>query len=83
MLTSYDQYTAALFDQAGVADPAGRRLGGQQRLRLRDDPLPVTVDELLLVRGGGQVHRRAFVIGDLPFGSYEDGPSFRRPPSGS
>jgi 3-methyl-2-oxobutanoate hydroxymethyltransferase len=38
--------------------------------------LPVTVDELLpLVRAVVKSTTRAFVIGDLPFGSYEDGPS--------
>ena len=29
-------YTAALFDQAGIPVAAGRRLGGEQRVRLRD-----------------------------------------------
>ena len=38
--------------------------------------LPVTVDELLpLVRAVVKSTKRAFVVGDLPFGSYEDGPS--------
>jgi 3-methyl-2-oxobutanoate hydroxymethyltransferase len=41
-----------------------------------DTTLPVTVEELLpLVRAVVKSTKRAFVIGDLPFGSYEGGPS--------
>jgi 3-methyl-2-oxobutanoate hydroxymethyltransferase len=75
MLTSYDQYTAALFDEAGVwallvGDSAANNVYGY------DTTLPVTVDELLpLVRAVVKSTKRAFVIGDLPFGSYEDGAS--------
>ena len=74
MLTSYDQYTAALFDQAGVwsllvGDSAANNVYGYE------STLPVTVDELLpLVRAVVRSSRRAFVVGDLPFGSYEAGP---------
>jgi 3-methyl-2-oxobutanoate hydroxymethyltransferase len=75
MLTSYDQYTASIFDGAGVwallvGDSAANNVFGY------DTTLPVTVDELLpLVRAVARSTRRAFVVGDLPFGSYEDGPS--------
>jgi len=75
MLTSYDQYTASIFDAAGVwallvGDSAANNVFGY------DTTLPVTVDELLpLVRAVVRSTRRAFVVGDLPFGSYEDGPS--------
>jgi 3-methyl-2-oxobutanoate hydroxymethyltransferase len=75
MLTSYDQYTAEIFDQAGVpvllvGDSAGDNVLGY------DTTLPVTVDELLpLVRAVVRATRRALVIGDLPFGSYEEGPT--------
>jgi 3-methyl-2-oxobutanoate hydroxymethyltransferase len=75
MLTSYDQYTAALFDQAGipvllVGDSAANNVYGYE------STLPVTVEEMLpLVRAVTRAARRALVIGDLPFGSYEDGPS--------
>jgi 3-methyl-2-oxobutanoate hydroxymethyltransferase len=75
MLTSYDQYTAELFDEAGVwallvGDSAANNVYGYETT------LPVTVDELLpLVRAVVRSTKRAFVIGDLPFGSYEDGPS--------
>jgi 3-methyl-2-oxobutanoate hydroxymethyltransferase len=75
ILTSYDQYTAELFDEAGVwallvGDSAANNVYAY------DTTLPVTVDELLpLVRAVVKSTKRAFVIGDLPFGSYEDGPS--------
>ncbi|WP_375429990.1 3-methyl-2-oxobutanoate hydroxymethyltransferase [uncultured Friedmanniella sp.] len=74
MLTSYDQYTAALFDEAGVwsllvGDSAANNVYGY------DSTLPVTVAELLpLVRAVVRSTRRALVIGDLPFGSYEVSP---------
>ena len=75
MLTSYDQYTAELFDEAGVwallvGDSAANNVYGYETT------LPVTVEELLpLVRAVVRSTKRSFVIGDLPFGSYEDGPS--------
>jgi 3-methyl-2-oxobutanoate hydroxymethyltransferase len=75
MLTSYDQYTAALFEEAGVwsllvGDSAANNVYGYE------STLPVTVDELLpLVRAVVRSTRRAFVVGDLPFGSYEAGPA--------
>ena len=70
MLTSYDQYTAELFDEAGVwallvGDSAANNVYGYQTT------LPVTVAELLpLVRAVVKSSKRAFVIADLPFGSY-------------
>jgi len=75
MLTSYDQYTAELFDEAGVwallvGDSAANNVYGYETT------LPVTVEELLpLVRAVVKSTKRAFIVGDLPFGSYEDGPS--------
>jgi 3-methyl-2-oxobutanoate hydroxymethyltransferase len=75
MLTSYDQYTAELFDEAGVwallvGDSAANNVYGYETT------LPVTVEELLpLVRAVVKSTKRAFVVADLPFGSYEDGPS--------
>ena len=52
MLTSYDQYTAAIFDQAGipvllVGDSAANNVYGPP-------PLPVTVEELRLDPSGGE-----------------------------
>jgi 3-methyl-2-oxobutanoate hydroxymethyltransferase len=75
MLTSYDQYTAELFDEAGVwallvGDSAANNVYAYETT------LPVTVEELLpLVRAVVKSTKRTFVIADLPFGSYEDGPS--------
>jgi len=75
MLTSYDQYTAAIFDSAGVAvllvgDSAANNVFGHETT------LPITVDELLpLTRAVVRATRRALVVGDMPFGSYEEGPS--------
>jgi 3-methyl-2-oxobutanoate hydroxymethyltransferase len=75
MLTSYDQYTAELFDEAGVwallvGDSAANNVYAYETT------LPITVSELLpLVRAVVKSTKRAFVIADLPFGSYEDGPS--------
>lgn len=73
-LTSYDQLSAAIFDQAGidfllVGDSAGNNVLGF------DTTLPVTVDELIpLARAVAGAVTRAFVIADMPFGSYESGP---------
>ena len=73
-LTSYDVQTAEIFDQAGidfllVGDSAGNVVLGY------DSTVPVTADELIpLTRSVARAARRAFVIADLPFGSYELGP---------
>ena len=71
MLTSYDQYTAALFEQAGVealliGDSAANNVYGHATT------LPVTVDELIpLARAVASATNRALIVADLPFGSYE------------
>lgn len=73
-LTSYDTLTAQIFDEAGidfllVGDSAGNTVLGY------DSTLPVTVDELIpLTRAVALSTKRAFVIADMPFGSYEEGP---------
>ncbi|MFI7574050.1 3-methyl-2-oxobutanoate hydroxymethyltransferase [Micromonospora sp. NPDC049497] len=75
MLTSYDQYTAAIFDQAGipallVGDSAANNVFGYETT------LPVTAEELLpLVRAVVRATKQALIVGDLPFGSYEEGPT--------
>ncbi|MEU4472954.1 3-methyl-2-oxobutanoate hydroxymethyltransferase [Micromonospora sp. NPDC023888] len=75
MLTSYDQYTAGIFDQAGVpvllvGDSAANNVFGYETT------LPVTADDLLpLVRAVVRSTRQALIVGDLPFGSYEEGPA--------
>src|SRR3954453_14529717 len=74
MLTAYDQYTAAVFDEAGVdvllvGDSAANNVYGYE------NTVPITVDELLpLTRGVSRAVRRALVVGDLPFGSYQASP---------
>jgi 3-methyl-2-oxobutanoate hydroxymethyltransferase len=75
MLTSYDQYTAELFDTAGIpvlliGDSASNNVFGNETT------LPVTVDELIpLVRAVARGTRRALVVADLPFGSFETSPA--------
>ncbi|MFT4262321.1 MAG: 3-methyl-2-oxobutanoate hydroxymethyltransferase [Nocardioides sp.] len=74
MLTSYDMYTARIFDEAGidvllVGDSAANNVYGYET------SLPVTVDELIpLTRAVARSTRRALVLGDLPFGSYQGSP---------
>ncbi|QKW35084.1 3-methyl-2-oxobutanoate hydroxymethyltransferase [Actinomadura sp. NAK00032] len=73
MLTAYDAQTARVFDEAGipvllVGDSAAMVVYGY------DSTIPVTVDELIpltaaVVRGS----KRAMVVADLPFGSYQTG----------
>ena len=71
MLTAYEQYAAQTFDEAGipillVGDSASNNVYGNET------SLPVTVDELVpLVRAVTRSARRALVVADLPFGSYQ------------
>jgi 3-methyl-2-oxobutanoate hydroxymethyltransferase len=73
-LTSYDQLTASIFDAAGidfllVGDSAGNNVLGY------DTTLPVSVDDLIpLTRAVAGAVSRAFVVADMPFGSYETSP---------
>jgi 3-methyl-2-oxobutanoate hydroxymethyltransferase len=73
-LTSYDTNTAAIFDEAGidfllVGDSAGNNVYGY------DTTLPVSIDDLIpLARAVAGAVSRAFVVADMPFGSYETGP---------
>jgi 3-methyl-2-oxobutanoate hydroxymethyltransferase len=75
MLTAYDSSTARVFDEAGipvllVGDSAANVVYGY------DSTVPVTVDELLpLVRGVVRGTKRALVVADLPFGSYQASPA--------
>jgi 3-methyl-2-oxobutanoate hydroxymethyltransferase len=74
MLTAYEQYAAETFDEAGidvllVGDSASNNVFGNET------SLPVTVDELIpLTRAVSRSTRRALVVGDLPFGSYQASP---------
>jgi 3-methyl-2-oxobutanoate hydroxymethyltransferase len=71
MLTAYDALSAHLLDEAGipiilVGDTLGMVMLGH------DDTLPVTVDDMIhhtaAVRRGA---KNAFVVGDMPFMSYQ------------
>ncbi len=74
MLTAYDAMTASVFDEAGipvmlVGDSMGNCHLGYETT------VPVTLDEMTMlsaavVRGTS----RALIVGDLPFGSYQEGP---------
>ncbi|YAL81798.1 3-methyl-2-oxobutanoate hydroxymethyltransferase [Dermacoccaceae bacterium W4C1] len=72
-LTAYDFTTAALLDASGVdllliGDSIGNTMHGHQTT------LPVTVDDLIApARGVARAAQRAFVVVDLPFGSFEAG----------
>ena len=74
MLTSYEEMTAAIFDEAAipvllVGDSAGNNFLGLE------NTIPVTVDELIpLTRAVVRASTSAMVIADLPFGSYETSP---------
>jgi len=75
MLTAYDQYAAEIFDEAGipvllVGDSAANNVYAYETT------IPLTVDEHLpLVRAVTRSARHSLVVADLPFGSYQDGPS--------
>lgn len=74
MLTAYDAPTARIFDEAGidlllVGDSIGNTMLGLETT------IPVTVDELVPpARAVAHAVKRALVVVDLPFGSYEAGP---------
>lgn len=75
MLTCYDSSFATLLDQAGVdillvGDSMGNVLQGHSTT------LPVTLEQIeyhtaCVARGT----KRAFIIADMPFGSYQEGPT--------
>ncbi len=75
MLTAYEQYAAEIFDRAGVpvllvGDSAANNVYGYE------STLRVSVEELLpLARAVVRATSRALIVADLPFGSYETGPS--------
>jgi len=71
MLTAYDFPFARIFDQAGVdvllvGDSLGMVVQGA------DSTLPVTVDEMLYhTRIVARARRRALLVADMPFLSYQ------------
>ncbi len=79
MLTCYDASFAALCDRAGVdvilvGDSLGMVIQGES------STLPVTLEQMryhvaCVARGLANAHGKAWLIGDLPFGSYHASPS--------
>ena len=75
MLTAYDTNSAAVFEEAGipvllVGDSAGNVVLGYT------STVPVTLDDiLLLTKAVTRSTKRVLVVGDMPFGSYEAGPT--------
>ncbi|MFP4148820.1 MAG: 3-methyl-2-oxobutanoate hydroxymethyltransferase [Nitriliruptoraceae bacterium] len=75
MVTAYDASSAALLDELGVpvllvGDSLGMVVLGY------DSTVPVTLEEMLHhTRAVTRAARRSLVVGDLPFGTYQDGPS--------
>lgn len=71
MVTAYDASAARLADAAGidmilVGDSAAMTIFGH------DSTVPITMDEmLLLTRAVARGARRAMVVADMPFGSYQ------------
>jgi len=74
MITSYEEMTAAIFDEAGipillVGDSAGNNFLGEE------NTIPVTLEEMIMLsRAVVKGSKRAMVVVDLPFGSYEKSP---------
>lgn len=74
VLTAYDSWSARIFDEAGipmllVGDSAAMVMLGHS------NTLAVTVDEMIpMIRAVVDSTQRAFVVADLPFGSYQEHP---------
>jgi 3-methyl-2-oxobutanoate hydroxymethyltransferase len=74
MLTAYDAMTARLFDEVGVpvllvGDSAANVVYGYETT------IPITMDELVpLVAAVSRATRRALVVADMPFGTYQASP---------
>ncbi|MDR3212825.1 MAG: 3-methyl-2-oxobutanoate hydroxymethyltransferase [Azoarcus sp.] len=75
MLTCYDASFAALFERCGVdtilvGDSLGNTVQGQT------STLPVTLDQMVYHTGCvSRGAKRALVLSDLPFGSYQESPA--------
>ena len=71
MLTAYEQLTAEIFDEAGIPVLLVGDSAGNNFLSF-ENTIPVTVDEMIpLTRAVVTASKRAMVVADLPFGSYE------------
>ncbi|MEN9342639.1 MAG: hypothetical protein RIR24_226 [Actinomycetota bacterium] len=70
-LTSYDQQTAGIFDEAGINVLLVGDSAAENSLGL-DSVLALTVDEIIpLARAVAGAAKSALVVVDMPFGSYE------------
>ncbi len=75
MMTAYDYTSARIVDNAGipiilVGDTLGQVVLGY------DSTLPVTMDEMIHhTRAVARGARRALIVGDMPFMSYQTGPT--------
>lgn len=75
MLTSYDYTTASLVDQAGVdviliGDSASNVMAGNHTT------LPITLDQMIYhARSVTRAVKRALVVCDMPFGTYQVNPT--------
>ena len=74
MITCYEQMMAEIFDEAGipvllVGDSAGNNFLGEE------NTIPVTLDQMVMLsRAVVRGSKRALVVADFPFGSYEKSP---------
>lgn len=74
MLTTYDFLTAQIFDEAGVevlliGDSAGNTVLGHE------STLTITLDQMIpMVNAVSRGAKRALVVADMPFGSYQESP---------
>ncbi|WP_372697874.1 3-methyl-2-oxobutanoate hydroxymethyltransferase [Arthrobacter sp. JSM 101049] len=74
MLTAYDQYSASIFEEAGievllVGDSAANNVMGHATT------LPITLDEMgVFARSVTAGAKRSLVVCDLPFGTFEASP---------
>lgn len=75
MLTAYDVMMAEIFDSAGieillVGDSAANTVLGYE------STLPISLDEMIVfTKAVANGAKRALVVADLPFGSYEQSPA--------
>ncbi len=74
VITSYEEMTASIFDEAGipvllVGDSAGNNFLGEE------NTIPVTLEAMIMLsRAVERGSKKAMVVADLPFGSYEKSP---------
>jgi 3-methyl-2-oxobutanoate hydroxymethyltransferase len=74
-LTSYDHLTAGIFDQSGIEVLLVGDSSADNTLGYKNT-LPVTLAEMITFgRAVSSAVKRALVVVDMPFGSYETGPA--------